>query len=81
MNREEALKEWDKLMAVKNPVPKETVTEEARNKAAALFAALYPEFEKTDEVRADMLLKHHDTVINSMAIAYQTVLNEEEKDG
>lgn len=72
------MKEWEKLMAVK-PSPKDTVTKESRNKASALFRALYPEFEKGDEVCADMLLKHCDTVINAMAMAYQTILNEEQK--
>lgn len=66
-------------MAVK-PSPKETVTEEARSKAAELFAALYPEFEESDSVCADMLLNHHSTVIDCMAMAYQTVLNGEKKD-
>lgn len=79
MNREEALAEWDKLMSVR-PSPKESVTEEARNKAAELFAALYPEFEEADEVCADMLLSHNNTVINCMAMAYQTILNEERDD-
>lgn len=57
--------------------PKESITEEARSRAARLFAVLYPDFEESDSVRAGMLLDHHDTVINCMARAYQTILNAE----
>lgn len=76
MDKEEARKEWEKLMSVR-PSPKDTVTDEARSKASELFAALYPEFEEGDEVCAGMLLNHSSTVINCMAMAYQTILNEE----
>lgn len=76
MNREEALAEWDKLLTVK-PAPKDSITPEAKAKASALFAALYPEFEDSDEVSANMLLEHNETVVRCMAQAYQTLLNKE----
>lgn len=76
MNRDEALAEWEKLLAVK-PAPKDNVTPEAREKASALFAALYPEFEGSDEVSANMLLEHNETVVRCMAQAYQAVMNGE----
>lgn len=79
MTRDEALVEWDKLLAVK-PAPKDTVTPKAKEKASALFAALYPDFEETDEVRANMLLEHNEVVLEAMSRAYQTVMNQEKED-
>jgi len=75
MTRDEALEEWDKLLTVK-PAPKDSITPEAKARASALFAALYPEFEDSDEVSANMLLEHNETVVRVMAQAYQTLLNE-----
>ena len=79
MTRNEALVEWDKLLAVR-PAPKDAVTPKAKEKASALFAALYPDFEETDEVRANMLLEHNEVVLEAMSRAYQTVMNEEKED-
>lgn len=78
MTRDEALEEWDKLLAVK-PAPKDSITPEAKAKASALFAALYPEFEDSDEVSANMLLEHNETVIRCMAQAYQALMNKEQE--
>lgn len=78
MTRDEALAEWDRLMEV-GVVPKDQVTPEAKEKAAALFAALYPEFEDKDEVSANMLMEHNETVIRTMAQAYQALMNKEQK--
>lgn len=79
MDREEALAEWDRLLAVK-PAPKDSITPEAKAKASALFAALYPEFEDKDEVSANMLLEHNETVVRTMAQAYQALMNKEQKE-
>lgn len=78
MTRDEALAEWDRLLTVR-PAPKDGITPEAKAKASALFAALYPEFEDSDEVSANMLLEHNETVIRVMAQAYQAVMNKEQK--
>lgn len=78
MTRDAALEEWDKLLTVK-PAPKDSITPEAKAKASALFAALYPEFEGSDEVSANMLLEHNETVVRVMAQAYQTLMNKEQK--
>lgn len=79
MNREEALAEWDKLLTVR-PAPKDSITPEAKAKASALFAALYPEFEESDEVSANMLMEHNETVVRVMAQAYQALMNKEQKE-
>ena len=78
MTRDEALVEWDRLMEA-GVVPKDQITPEAKEKAAALFAALYPEFEDKDEVSANMLMEHIETVIRTMAQAYQALMNKEQK--
>lgn len=78
MNREEALAEWDRLLTVR-PAPKDSITPEAKAKAAALFAALYPEFEESDEVSVNMLLEHNETVVRCMAQAYQALMNKEQE--
>lgn len=80
MTRDEALAEWDRLMEV-GIVPKDQITSEAKEKAAALFAALYPEFEDRDEVIANMLMEHNETIVRVMAQSYQALMNkEQEKD-
>lgn len=78
MTREEALAEWDRLMEV-GVVSKDQVTPEAKEKAAALFAALYPTFEDKDEISANMLMEHNETVVRAMAQAYQAKMNREKK--
>lgn len=78
MTREEALAEWGRLMEV-GVVPKDQVTPEAKAKASALFAALYPEFEDKDEISANMLMEHNETVVRAMAQAYQAKMNREKK--
>lgn len=78
MTRDEALVEWDRLMEA-GVVPKDQITPEAKEKAAALFAALYPVFEDKDEVSANMLMEHNETVIRTMAQAYQALMNKEQK--
>ena len=79
MTRDEALAEWDRLLTIK-PVSKDSITPEAEAKASVLFAALYPEFENSDEVCANMLLEHNETVVRVMAQAYQALMNKEQKE-
>ena len=79
MTRDEALAEWDSLLTVR-PVSKDSITPEAEAKASVLFAALYPEFENSDEVCANMLLEHNETAIRVMAQAYQALIDKEQKE-
>lgn len=79
MTRDEALAEWDSLLTVR-PVSKDSITPEAEAKASVLFAALYPEFENSDEICANTLLEHSKTVIRVMAQAYQALMNKEQKE-
>lgn len=78
MKNEEILAEWNRLLEV-TPVKRDDVTIEAKNKATALFAKLLPVFKETDDQSANMLLNHMDTVITTMAQAYQTILNGEKE--
>ena len=78
MTRDEALAEWDRLMEV-GVVPKDQITPEAKEKASALFAALYPVFDEKDEISANMLMEHNETVVRVMAQAYQALMNKEQK--
>ncbi len=78
MTREEALDEMDRITAA-GIAPRDSVTQEAKTKAAALFAVLYPEFERRDEIEANILMEHSETVIRIMSQAYQAFMNKEKK--
>lgn len=78
MTKEEALKEWDRMMEV-TPSTQEKVTPEATARAAKLFAAAYPIFEEKDEEMANLIINHSQTFIRPMARRFQTIIDEEEE--